>query len=433
MSAVSLRLDDYIAAATAPNTRRSYQSAIAHFEIEWGGFLPATADSVARYLVDYAPTLAANTLRQRLAAIAQWHTEQGFPDPTKAPLVKKMLKGIQTLHPAQEKQAKPFQIEQIEQLMAWLDQRADSAAAAGQRQLVLKAARDNALVLIGFWRGFRSDELGRLRIENITVTLGEGMTLFLPQTKTDHAHLGTTFKAPALSRLCPVTAYLNWIAHSGLTEGPVFRSIDRWGQIADDALHPNSFIPLLRDLFSDAHILDPNSYSSHSLRRGFATWASANGWDIKTLMEYVGWKDMQSALRYIDGTDPFARERIELAIQQPTQLSLACTDFERTESTLLSVHRKAVELHFSLERQHAKVRGKEQARKVIETCCLKNHSMQLLDPAGYRYRLFIRHNSDDELNEVIDGIIDEMHQIAATHSFFIDAQVSDTDSSGLWT
>ena len=160
MNAVSLRLDDYIAAATAPNTRRSYQSAIAHFEIEWGGFLPATADSVACYLVDYAATLAANTLRQRLAALSQWHLDQGFPDPTKSPLIKKTLKGIQTLHPAQEKQAKPFQIEQLEQLMAWLDRRSESAAAAGQRQLTLKAARDKALVLIGFWRGFREHRSG---------------------------------------------------------------------------------------------------------------------------------------------------------------------------------------------------------------------------------------------------------------------------------
>ncbi|AYK26714.1 hypothetical protein PA34_011325 [Pseudomonas aeruginosa] len=35
-------------------------------------------------------------------------------------------------------------------------------------------------------------------------------------------------------------------------------------------------------------------YTSHSLRRGFA--ATANGWDIKALMTYVGWKDIS----YID-------------------------------------------------------------------------------------------------------------------------------------
>ncbi|MNO06093.1 Phage integrase family protein [compost metagenome] len=46
-------------------------------------------------------------------------------------------------------------------------------------------------------------------------------------------------------------------------------------------------------------------YTSHSLRRGFATWATANGWDIKSLMSYVGWKDVKSAMRYVDASHSF--------------------------------------------------------------------------------------------------------------------------------
>jgi hypothetical protein len=46
------------------------------------------------------------------------------------------------------------------------------------------------------------------------------------------------------------------------------------------------------------------------LRQGFATWASANGWDVKTLTEYVCWKDVHSTMRYVDSADPFARDRI---------------------------------------------------------------------------------------------------------------------------
>lgn len=36
------------------NTRKSYLTTIEHFEVSLGGFLPATANSVARYLVDKA-------------------------------------------------------------------------------------------------------------------------------------------------------------------------------------------------------------------------------------------------------------------------------------------------------------------------------------------------------------------------------------------
>lgn len=56
-------VDQYIQAATRDNTRLSYRAAVEHFESQWGGFLPATADSVVRYLVDYANTLSVNTLR----------------------------------------------------------------------------------------------------------------------------------------------------------------------------------------------------------------------------------------------------------------------------------------------------------------------------------------------------------------------------------
>ena len=64
-------LDRYLSAAIRDNTRRSYRAAIEHFEVTWGGFLPATSDSVARYLVAYAGVLSINTLKLRLSALAQ--------------------------------------------------------------------------------------------------------------------------------------------------------------------------------------------------------------------------------------------------------------------------------------------------------------------------------------------------------------------------
>ncbi|CAJ0884947.1 MULTISPECIES: DNA-binding protein [Ralstonia] len=85
-------VDRYLEAATRDNTRRSYQSAVRHFEVEWGGFLPASADSIARYLAPHAQTLSINTLRQRLAALAQWHLAQGFPDLTRVIHVRKVPK-----------------------------------------------------------------------------------------------------------------------------------------------------------------------------------------------------------------------------------------------------------------------------------------------------------------------------------------------------
>jgi integrase len=308
------KIADYIRAATRDNTRQSYQSAIRHFEVEWGGFLPATADSIARYLADHAETLAINTLRLRIAALAQWHVDQGFPDPTKTPLVRKVFRGIRALHPAQEKQAKPLQLDQLFKVVRCLDAAISQARRDGNRGSELRHRRDKSLLLLGFWRGFRGDELTRLQIEHVSVVPGEGMTCYFSQTKGDRTYQGTTFKTPVLSRLCPVEAYLEWTAAAQLTTGFAFRAIDRWGHVSDTGMHSDSLVPLLRAVLLNAGVASAELYSGHSLRRGFANWAMSNGWDLKTLMEYVGWKNVQSAMRYVDALDPFGKARIEAAL-----------------------------------------------------------------------------------------------------------------------
>ncbi|NWC08349.1 site-specific integrase [Pseudomonas agarici] len=309
-------LDRYLQAATRDNTRRSYRAAIEHFEVSWGGFLPATGDSVARYLVAHAGLLSINTLKLRLSALAQWHNSQGFTDPTRAPVVRQVFKGIRALHPMQEKQAAPLQLQHLKQVIASLAGEAQAASARQDRPRLLRARRDTALILLGFWRGFRSDELCRLEIEHVQAQPGAGITLYLPRSKSDRDNLGRTYQTPALRRLCPVQAYIEWINCAALVRGPVFRAVDRWGNVGNEGLHANSIIPLLHQALERAGIAAEH-YTSHSLRRGFATWAHGSGWDLKSLMGYVGWKDFKSAMRYVQAS-PFAGTGLlgEKAVQQ---------------------------------------------------------------------------------------------------------------------
>ena len=305
------QVDTYLEAANRENTRRSYASALRHFEVEWKGLLPATTETIARYLADHAASLSMNTLQHRLAALSRWHTDHGFPDPTKASIVRQVLRGIRTLHPAREKQAKPLQLDILQQIDFWLQQAAEAERMRGNRAGELRHLRDRALLLLGFWRGFRADELVRLRIEHIDVAHGEGLTCFVPRSKGDRNAEGRTFRCPALSRLCPVSAYEAWLAASGLANGPAFLAIDRWGHVASTELAANSIIQILRRIFASAGIAGSDQYSSHSLRRGFAGWANANNWDIKELMEYVGWRDIKSAIRYLDASPLGLKERFE--------------------------------------------------------------------------------------------------------------------------
>jgi len=319
-------LDQYLEAAQRENTLNSYASDIRHFEIAFGGLLPATAQSVANYLATYASTLSVSTLRRRLAALAQWHREHGFADPTTALIVKKALKGIKTLHPTETKQAEPLQLTAIAKIADWLTAAITAAEGRGDTGAALRHRRDKAMLLLGFWRGFRGDELIHLNAQHIKMIPGRGMTCFLAHTKGDRQNAGTTYRVPALSRWCPVSATLDWTTAAKITEGPLFRGVNRWGDLASSPFHRSSVVPLLRRLFTRAGLASPETYSGHSLRRGFAGWANANGWDIKALMEYVGWKDVQSAMRYIDGGDPFAQARIEHGLSDKTTLNVGHDD-----------------------------------------------------------------------------------------------------------
>ena len=308
-------INQYLEASTKENTRRSYRSAVEHYEVVWGGFLPATADSISQYLADHAERLSINTLNLRLSALSRWHQDQGFSDPTKAPIVKQIIRGIRALHPHQEKQAKPLHLSDLEQIISYLDNQIKNTEI---RSELLPLVRNKALVLLGFWRAFRSDELTRLMVENITIKGEGGLEIFLSRSKTDKNNQGTTYYVPELSRLCPVKAYKDWVDYAMFTEGAVFCSIDQWGNISNNPMHTNSIIPLLRTLMKKSGLSNTDSYSSHSLRRGFATWANSNQWNLKDLMQYVGWKDANSVLRYIEANDSSVQKRIESSLTLST-------------------------------------------------------------------------------------------------------------------
>lgn len=306
-------VNDYVTAATRDNTRRSYQSAVKHFELEWGGFLPASSKAIASYLAEYATKHSINTLKTRLSGLSQWHVAQGFEDPTKSLIVKKCLSGIQASHPKREKQAEPITIDVLEKVVASLDSLIEKNSVS-KPQVALTATRNKALVLIGFWRGFRSDTIVRITVENTKLIGQEAIEFYIPQSKTDRNYEGETFTTPRLSRLCPALAYEDWINASGLTEGPVFRKIDRWGNISENALFHTSITSILRRELVAAGVNHHEYFSSHSFRRGFATWADQSGWQLNELMSYVGWKDSKSAMRYIDKSPSRFKNRIESSL-----------------------------------------------------------------------------------------------------------------------
>jgi integrase len=423
------KLDEYLDAATRANTRRSYAGALRHYEVEAGRPLPATGEQVAHYLADFAGELSINTLKQRLAALAGWHKDHGFVDPTRAPVVRKALKGIQAVHALPEKRATPLPLVQLGQVADWLERAHGAALARSDAAAALRHRRDRALVLLGFWRGFRGDDLLGLHVEHLTIVPGEGMQCFLPHSKGDRHNAGRSMPVPALSRWCPVSATVDWLTDAGLSTGPVFRAIDQWGHLGEAGLHASSFIPLLRQVFAAAGLSRPDGYSGHSLRRGFAGWADAQGWDLKTLMAYVGWKDIHSAMRYVDA-DPFARARIEAGLPQASPAPPALP----APTPVAPVEDPAHDIELVLKLSPFAARGRtDGARKRIETACLAAYGAVRDAADGSRYRLRVPPLADLDLGEAMDDLLAAMYAIADANRCLLEATLREPARSRRWT
>lgn len=282
----------YVRAAVSDNTRRAYTSAIRHFE-RWGGKLPAKPVMIIDYLTHYAADLNPRTLSVRLAALRQWHRVQGFADPTGNEVVRKTLKGIRRKHGRPLRKAKAFSAEDLERLMAQLQQQD------------LTSARDRALLLVGFLGAFRRSELVCLRVADLKLE-EDGYVVTLPRSKTDQSGEGISKGLPYLTEpLCPVAALQKWLDTANINEGPIFRGIDRWGKVKDKALNPDSVNSILKKVAGKAGLSCAPELSGHSLRRSLATSAYRAGAKFSAIKRQGGWKDDRTVSGYIEEAQQF--------------------------------------------------------------------------------------------------------------------------------
>lgn len=99
----------------------------------------------------------------------------------------------------------------------------------------LAGLRDRAILLIAFAAALRRSELVALHVDSIE-RRARGILLHLGATKTDQEGKGTVLPVPNGRFLKPVEALDAWLAAAGITEGPLFRPIDKYGNVGVDAL-----------------------------------------------------------------------------------------------------------------------------------------------------------------------------------------------------
>lgn len=303
---LAARHSELLAAATSANTRAAYRSAVKHY-LDWGGLLPAQEPAVIRYLVHFADTLNPRTLAHRLTALAQWHIHQGFVDPTATATVRKTLAGIARTNGKPKKKAKALPVEDLELIVATLTKTG-----------TLKALRDSALLQIGFYGGFRRSELAEISVAHLTWD-AQGIAIMLPRSKTDQTGEGLVKAIPYGEGLCcPATALRTWLGAADIAEGPVFRSISKWGVVADAGLNPASVNAILAGAAQLAKLGYVPELSSHSLRRGMATSAHRAGADFRDIKRQGGWRHDGTVQGYIEEAGLFAENAAHSLLRRKT-------------------------------------------------------------------------------------------------------------------
>lgn len=305
--------DIYREAGRSKNTHATYLQAVKHYRDICGNPLPATTKDVSDYIATQARNVKVSTLRVRLAGISKWHKSQGFFDPTSSAAVKELMKGIAKVHNEEQTQAYPLTFAHLRVLCDHLEAEKLLAIQREDQVSILRLHRDIAIILCGFWQGFRSDELSRIRVEDVKFH-NDRMTIFIPYSKTDAGAAGRKCELPRLKLYCPVSAFRSWVQLAGIENGAAFRKIDRWGNISDRGINKRT---VERVLQAPSEKLFPGErkFTTHSLRQGFADWAVDMDWSEKTIMDHVGWQSIQSARRYI----PARRDFGDLAVAPPNR------------------------------------------------------------------------------------------------------------------
>lgn len=289
LEALRGQAEDFAKLSSAESTRRAYFADCRHFQ-NWCAVhsvvaLPAQPATVALYLSELARRYKVATIARRIAAISQQHRQAGFASPFTHPRVVEVWKGIRrTLGVAQACK--------------------DAILTADLRRMVESIGdttidtRDRSLLLLGFAGAFRRSELVALDVADVR-TVANGLEVTLRRSKTDQDGEGRLIGVPCGSNLvtCPVRSLQAWLNRSAIVDGPLFRAIDRGGNVASTRLSDQT-VALIVKRRAQRVGLDPARFGGHSLRAGFATSAALAGADALEISRQTGHRSLAMVARY---------------------------------------------------------------------------------------------------------------------------------------
>ena len=291
VAAYTEQTKSYVAASVSENTKKAFQIDLQRF-LKWGGTIPCTEEMFTTYISEHAASHKFNTLKRWKNSISQAHAKNGFDNPTKSELVKSLYQGIGRTHGVKPRRVTPAM-------------KNDLIAICSQMEVENNFIdiRDMALLLIGFGAALRRSEIVALNVDDFE-WVERGVLVHIRKSKTDQTGEGDKVAiVSAKGRYCPIKALKRWLSVANITNGSVFRAINRHGQIKGRLSSWSvGFIVKKR---VEALGLDPAEYAGHSLRAGLATSAAASGIPIFKIRNTTRHKSDRILFDYVRDSDLF--------------------------------------------------------------------------------------------------------------------------------
>lgn len=244
--------------------------------------LPAAPETISAFLDAQASQgKALATVRRYASTIATMHDAAKVnPNPTHSEMVKLALKRIARASRSRQGQAAALTWGHIRHALGSMGR--------GPRAML-----DAALVCVGFDTLCRRSELVALQAEDMERHTDGSATVLVRRSKCDQEGRGR------IAYLSPTTVeHLDrWLSHARIEQGPLFRSMDRHGNVSPEALSPMGVARAFKRVGKVAGI-EVNSVSGHSARVGAAQDMAAADVELAAIMQAGGWKSATMPARY---------------------------------------------------------------------------------------------------------------------------------------
>jgi len=162
-----------------------------------------------------------------------------------------------------------------------------------------KAARDRAIIVLGFALGWRGSELAALQLSDVRFS-GGGLRVQQWGCKTDQEGVGRVVQIPPGRRVltCPVRVLRAWLNVRGRWPGPLFCAVNWRGDVLRNGISCDVVRSVVKGWVSSVGE-DSGQFGSHSMRAGMATAGAEAGASELAIMQRGGWKSIAMVARYV--------------------------------------------------------------------------------------------------------------------------------------